>query len=103
MRHAAVFSMRGEPQAIQAIDESAEVIRNNCIRCHTELNTEFVKTGRADHPMVRAGYGKACWDCHRDVPHGRRNSLSSTPSALVPYPKSHVPDWLKNITGQQEE
>ena len=40
--------MRGEPQVIQAIDESAEVIMNNCIRCHTQLNTEFVKTGKID-------------------------------------------------------
>ena len=52
MRHASVFMMRGEPQVIQAIDESAEVIMNNCIRCHTQLNTEFVNTGRIDHEMA---------------------------------------------------
>lgn len=51
MRHATVFMMRGEPQVIKAIDESAEVIMNNCIRCHTQLNTEFVNTGRIDHNM----------------------------------------------------
>ena len=89
--------MRGEPQVIQAIDESAEVIMNNCIRCHTQLNTEFVNTGRIDHEMAMAGEGKACWDCHREVPHGGMNSLSSTPNALVPYPKSVSPDWLKDI------
>ena len=97
MRHASVFMMRGEPQVIQAIDESAEVIMNNCIRCHTQLNTEFVNTGRIDHEMAMAGEGKACWDCHREVPHGGMNSLSSTPNALVPYPKSVSPDWLKDI------
>lgn len=58
MRHAAVFMMRGEPQVIQAIDESAEVIMNNCIRCHTQLNTEFVNTGRIDHEMAMAGEGR---------------------------------------------
>ena len=57
MRHAAVFMMRGEPQVIQAIDESAEVIMNNCVRCHTQLNTEFVNTGRIDHNMAMAGEG----------------------------------------------
>ena len=55
MRHASVFMMRGEPQVIQAIDESAEVIMNNCIRCHTQLNTEFVNTGRIDHEMANGG------------------------------------------------
>ena len=97
LRHAAVFTMRGEPQVIQALDGSAEVIMDNCIRCHTQLNTEFVSTGRIDHEMALAGEGKACWDCHRDVPHGGTNSLSSTPNALVPYPKTNTPQWLKDM------
>lgn len=97
LRHAAVFTMRGEPQVIQALDGSAEVIMDNCIRCHTQLNTEFVNTGRIDHEMALAGDGKACWDCHRDVPHGGTNSLSSTPNALVPYPKTNTPQWLKDM------
>ena len=37
--------------------------------CHTQLNTEFVKTGEIDYMMSMVGEGKACWDCHRDVPH----------------------------------
>ena len=96
LRHAAAFTMRGEPQVIRAIDESAAVIMNNCIRCHTQLNAEFVNTGKIDYETAANGGGKACWDCHRDVPHGGTNSLSSTPSALVPYPSSIVPEWLKS-------
>lgn len=103
MRHASVFMMRGEPQVIQAIDESAAVIMNNCIRCHTQLNTAFVNTGTINHKMVKKGEGKACWDCHRDVPHSGINSLSATPSALVPYPKTTVPDWLKNIYKKEND
>ena len=94
MRHAAIFTMKGEKQVIKATDESSSVIMNNCIRCHEQLNTEFVKTGKMNFKMVTEGEGKACWDCHRDVPHGK-NSLSSTPNSFVPYPKSLVPDWLK--------
>lgn len=100
LRHAAVFTMKGEPQVIQAIDESAAVIMQNCIRCHTQLNTEFVSTGKVTHEMVKAGQGKACWDCHREVPHGGTNSLSSTPSAPVPYPKTVVPLWLQELTAE---
>ena len=95
MRHVAVFLTHGEEQVIHANDQSAKVIMNNCIRCHVRLNTEFVTTGRIDYMMAQAGAGKACWDCHRDVPHGGSNSLSSTPGALVPYPDSPVPEWLK--------
>ncbi len=98
LRHASVFALRREPQVIQAIDASAEVIMDNCIRCHTQLNQEFVKTGRIAFSDVTCNNGKACWDCHREVPHGGTNSLSSTPNAIVPYPKGIVPDWLKKLT-----
>ena len=97
MRHSAVFTLRGEPQAFQAIEESQQVIMENCIRCHTQLNTEFVKTGTQSFDMIKKNKGKACWDCHRDVPHGGKNSLSSTPNALVPYPKSDLPEWLNKM------
>lgn len=97
MRHVAAFLTHSEHQAIQANKESAQVIMNNCIRCHTQLNNEFVKTGQIDYMMAQAGAGKACWDCHRDVPHGGMNSLSSTPNALVPYPASPVPEWLQKM------
>jgi cytochrome c nitrite reductase small subunit len=75
---------------------------NNCIRCHTQLNQEFVKTGRIDYMMAKSGEGKACWDCHRNVPHGGMNSLSSTPAAegVTPLPPSPVPEWLHGLTGR---
>ena len=97
MRHAAIFTARGEPQVIQATDKSASVIMDNCIRCHEQLNTEFVKTGRITFNMAQHGAGKACWDCHREVPHGKID-LSSAPNGLVPYPKTIVPEWLKKLT-----
>lgn len=97
MRHVAVYLAKGESQVLQAIPESSKVIMNNCIRCHTQLNTEFVKTGRINYMLAQVGEGKACWDCHRDVPHGGKNSLASTPAALVPYPETPAPDWLKKL------
>ncbi len=96
MRHVSLFVTRGEHQVIQANKESNQVIMNNCIRCHTQLNTEFVSTGRIDYMKSQVGEGKACWDCHREVSH-KGSSLSSSPDALVPYPDSPVPEWLKKI------
>ena len=94
--HAAVFTMRAEPQAIRAKQASSQVIMNNCIRCHTQLNTEFVNTGMIDYVQAQNGAGKACWDCHTQVPHGKQSSLNLTPNApTTPLPKSPVPDWLK--------
>lgn len=99
LKHTAYFVSHSERQAIMAEDASAKVIMDNCIRCHTQLNQEFVKTGRIDFKMAQAGEGKACWDCHRNIPHGGMNSLSATPGAegVVPLPKSPVPQWLQRV------
>lgn len=99
MKHVAYFVTHSERQAIMAEDASAEVIMNNCIRCHSQLNQEFVNTGRIDYMLAQKDEGKACWDCHRNVPHGGMNSLMSAPGAegVTPLPPSPVPDWLQNI------
>ena len=93
--HAAVFTAKAEPQAIRPRDASYRVIMANCIRCHTRLNTEFVKTGMISYADVKEGKGKACWDCHAQVPHTKVSNLSASPNAIAPLPKSPVPDWLK--------
>ncbi|ULB34737.1 MULTISPECIES: cytochrome c nitrite reductase small subunit [Proteiniphilum] len=102
LRHSAIFTIRGENQAIQAIEASSQVIMDNCIRCHTQLNTEFVKIGRMDFKEVKNMGGNACWDCHRNVPHTLSRSLSSTPNARVPMPESNVPEWLHNMVKRSE-
>lgn len=94
--HSAVFTFNAEPQAIRVRESSANVIMNNCIRCHTQLNTEFVKTGMMSYSEAKEGQGKACWDCHRDIPHTTRSNISSSPHTLAPMPSSPVPEWLKN-------
>ena len=96
--HAAVFTKRTEDQAMRAIPMNSQAIMNNCIRCHSQLNTEFVETGRHSWREMQEIGGSACWDCHRDVPHTRSRSLSSTPDARVPMPESNVPDWLQKLT-----
>lgn len=102
MKHVAYFVTFNEPQVFKATDASAEVIMDNCIRCHTELNQEIVKTGRIDYMKAKRGEGMACWDCHRDVPHGGMNSLTSTPGAeyVEPMPSSPVPEWLQKALGK---
>lgn len=100
--HSAVFTVKGEPQVIRPRDASNKVIMDNCIRCHTQLNTEFVDTGTISYAQVQEGKGKACWDCHREVPHTVISNLSSSPNAIVPLPQSPVPEWLKNIMNNKK-
>ncbi|MCR4602878.1 MAG: cytochrome c nitrite reductase small subunit [Prevotella sp.] len=99
LKHTAYFVTNSEHQAIRAEKLTGEVVMDNCIRCHSQLNQEAVSTGRIGYMAARRGEGKACWDCHRQVPHGKMNSLSSTPWAetQVPIPESPVPDWLQGL------
>ncbi|OAM90361.1 cysteine hydrolase [Termitidicoccus mucosus] len=98
--HASVFTLRGEPQAMMIKEAGANVVQANCVRCHGRLN-EIVAPGA---PVTLAGKlhgeGHLCWDCHRDVPHGTVRSISSAPDAIVPYPESAMPAWLRAARGE---
>lgn len=96
LRHATMFTLRLEPQVIFIHDAGKEVVHNNCVRCHSNLLELDQKLSRYDFSHARTD--RKCWECHREVPHGRVNSLSSTPNARVPVPSSPVPDWLKSDT-----
>lgn len=93
--HASVFTMRAEPQVIKIKEAGTDVVQKNCQRCHSNLNSE-VNTMEVTLSSKKHGEGKLCWDCHREVPHGRVNSLSAAPNARVPLNDSPVPKWLKD-------
>lgn len=97
LRHATIFSLRLEPQVIYIKEEGAEVVQQNCVRCHSFLITDnkmLAKTQEFDHFRTD---GRYCWSCHREVPHGRVNSLSSTPSGNIPKTKTPIPKWIEDI------
>lgn len=96
-RHATMFTLRLEPQNIFIHQAGINVVQENCVRCHSTLITDsklLTQTDSFHHKFE----DRLCWDCHREVPHGRVKSLSSTPYARVPLPSSPVPEWLKKFT-----
>ncbi len=94
MRHATIFTLRAEPQVIFIKDAGREVVHKNCIRCHSQLlyDTRIASYSATFNHFRQE---RKCWECHRETPHGRVNSLSSTPNARVPLPESPVPAWMK--------
>ena len=96
LRHAAVFTMRKEPQVIFIKDAGRDVVHLNCIRCHKQLITDS-RLLAYNSQMHEFRMQRKCWECHRETPHGTVNSLSSVPYARVPLPGSVVPLWLKDI------
>jgi cytochrome c nitrite reductase small subunit len=99
MRHASMFALRLEPQVIFIKEDGREVVHQNCIRCHSKLLLDPKLVSSVKYQEVHAT-DRLCWDCHREVPHGRVNSLSSTPNARVPLPESPVPNWLKEYLSE---
>ncbi|MEW5797645.1 MAG: cytochrome c nitrite reductase small subunit [Bacteroidota bacterium] len=96
-RHSFMFTFRMEPQVIRIHDAGTAVVQQNCIRCHSSLTQnvkeKFVTLDLRDH-----GEGKLCWECHRETPHGRVNSLASVPYARVPIPSDITPMWMKKYS-----
>lgn len=88
MRHAGIFTLRLEPQVIRASAAAIPVMEANCIRCHSQ-SVERMTLNLSD--SVR------CWDCHRDIPHGRVRSLSATSNVFSPQlPQiGNLDDWLR--------
>lgn len=98
--HSSIFTMRAEPQVIKALGPSMEVIQNNCIRCHEDRVVDDKLTAFVDdHAVHRTD--RTCWECHREVPHGKVKSLSS-PVLQIEHIEVHakedaavIPKWLK--------
>ena len=94
IRHATIFTLRKEPQVIFIKEAGKQVVMDNCIRCHQDLlRDEKVQNYTSVYNHERSE--RPCWDCHRETPHGRVNSISSVPYARVPVPGSTVPSWLR--------
>ncbi len=98
--HASVFTTRNEPQVIFIKEDSKKVVQDNCIRCHKDLISDYKLLNRTEE-VHNFRSSKECWDCHRETPHGRVNSLSSVPYAKVPVPESPVPKWLKEVMSNE--
>lgn len=96
LRHAAMFTFRMEPQVIKMHEAGQEVVQENCKGCHQRVN-EKISTINVSLEDKIHNNGKLCWDCHREVPHGRVKGLNSTPDSKVPLPGSPIPDFIRNL------
>lgn len=119
LRHATIFTMRAEPQVIFILDAGINVVKDNCVRCHEQQlycmqchnrirpdQDELFGEDEDEISMLNEEFidyhaDRLCWECHREVPHGRVNSISSVPNARVPVPGSNVPEWMKEVGSRQ--
>ena len=86
MRHSFVFTFRLEPQVIKIKSAGIEVVQQNCIRCHIR-QVGAVTASNVSGRNYEKGEGRLCWQCHRETPHGRVHSQSSTVYSFIPKRK----------------
>jgi cytochrome c nitrite reductase small subunit len=101
LRHATIFTLRTEPQVIKMHEAGQEVVQENCKSCHQAVNQAVSASNITFQDKIH-GDGKLCWDCHRQVPHGRVKGLTSTPNARVPLPGSPVPEFIRNLNSNEK-
>ncbi|MFT7004494.1 MAG: cytochrome c nitrite reductase small subunit [Sulfurimonas sp.] len=82
--HSKAFTMHTYAHAIKISDDGAKRVQKNCISCHksitSTLSTNADKYHNFDDPYVENG--RKCWSCHKDVPHGKVRSITTTPNNL---------------------
>lgn len=82
--HSVAFTLNTYDQSIKISDDGAKRVQANCISCHAKLtetmrenDERYLKFSHDSSPSERK-----CWDCHREVPHGKVRSLTTTPNNL---------------------
>lgn len=102
LRHATMFTFRMEPQVIRIKEAGKEAVQQNCIRCHSNQIHPIALRAINNRSVEdqRPGY---CWDCHRNVPHGRVGSLSSTPYAQTPEYEPIMSGWLEDYFEEKNQ
>ncbi len=99
LRHSIIFTLRKEPQVIRIKEAGKNVVQENCIRCH-ENYIDQTSLLKIIYKTSGSSKEKYCWDCHIETPHGKVNSLASTPYARVPKLNPVLPEWMEKIIKQ---
>lgn len=96
LRHSFFFTLGKYPQVIRIRPGGEEVVQENCLRCHNhQISALMVENFAYKYYLV--GQSKLCWDCHREVPHGRISAQASTPNSIIPIKTEIIPHWLLNF------
>lgn len=81
--HSVAFTLNTFGQNILISDDGAARVQANCISCHARLTAVIISNAEKYHDFTGVvSDDRKCWDCHRDVPHGKARSLASTPYNL---------------------
>lgn len=81
--HSVAFTMNTFGQNIQISEDGANRVQANCLSCHAKLTETLVSNRDRYHDYNGTpATDRKCWECHREVPHGKVRSLAATPNNL---------------------
>jgi len=81
--HSLAFTMDTYDQVLQISEDGASRVQANCISCHARLTEVIISNSDRYHDFSGTpSTERKCWECHRDVPHGKARNLSTTPNNL---------------------
>ncbi len=83
LRHAFMFTFKLDPEVIKIKEAGKTVVQENCLRCHIRQVGQVSITNVNGQNYLN-GEGKLCWECHREVPHGRIHSRASSHFSINP-------------------
>jgi len=81
--HSVAFTLDSYEQNIQISEDGANRVQANCISCHSKLTEVIISNRDRYHEFNGTPVNdRKCWECHREIPHGKVRSLSTTPNNL---------------------
>ncbi len=81
--HSVAFTFNTYEPNIQISEDGAERVQANCISCHAQLANTVVSNQSRYHDFNGVPLqDRKCWECHREVPHGKVRNIASTPNNL---------------------
>jgi len=81
--HSVAFTLNTYGKRMLITDDGARRVQENCIRCHSSRSKTLIKNIDRYHAFDSETLGdRKCWDCHREVPHGKMRSINGTPNTL---------------------
>lgn len=81
--HSVAFTLNSFAHRIEISADAANRVQANCISCHAQLTETIIANRDRYHDFSGTPLDdRKCWECHRDVPHGKARGLASTPNNL---------------------
>lgn len=82
--HSTAFTFNTFKQRIVISKNGADRVETNCSSCHAKVVSQLIENRDKYHDFnrIQTDDDVRCWDCHRDIPHGRARGLTATPNNL---------------------